>query len=263
MKIAKRIVALLLSLLLCLSLCSCMELDAMRAQHALQQEDGTVLWDGKTFVPYSSYTLRELQEMGFGVDYWSTLQLTDADVPVLLSNSQFGRTIFVTADAMVLTSYAQDLLYIREEDYDSCAADIAEIIGEYHAKKMGTQYELRFYVSQVGKYCNIPLSASQKAVIDHVLIKEEPERSEPKIYVDGADIMGYNIFGDRVATVATLIRRPDGPYCLVVKEAGLDLIYTIPQEQADELAAAYDAHCVLLGTAAEDWPPQSVTFYEG
>ena len=263
MKQWKRIVALLLSLLLCLSLCSCMELDAMRAQHALQQEDGTVLWDGKTFVPYSSYTLRELGEMGYGVDSWGVLLLTDADVPVLLSNGQFGQSIYVDASSTILKSYAQDRLYIREDVYDSNAADIAAVIEEYHAKKKEMQYELRFYVSQVERYCNIPLSESQKAVIDHVLLKEEPERTKPNIYTDGADIIGYNIYGERVSTVTTLIQRPDGPYCLVVKEAGLDLIYTIPQEQADELAAAYDAYCALLGTAAEDWPPQSVTFYEG
>jgi hypothetical protein len=49
MKNSKRWIALLLALLLCASLCGCTELETMRANHAVWQEDGSILWDGVVY----------------------------------------------------------------------------------------------------------------------------------------------------------------------------------------------------------------------
>lgn len=265
MKRTKRIVALTLALLLCLPLCSCKELDDMRAVHTLRQGDGTILWDGTIFVPYDDYLLSELENVGYKIDhsFLNRMVLTDANVPVLLSDSMFGQTIFSNADKTILYSYPQDKIYLRSEEYERLVAYIWAEIEAYRSKRMGTQYKLWVYVSQVDKHCFIPLSESQKYAVDYALSKVKPEWSKSMTYADSVTIRGYNEDGDWITTIASLLKQPDGHFCLVVNGHDGDWIYAIQEEQTDELAAAYDSCCTLLSTAAEDWPPENVTFYEG
>ena len=50
-----RMLSLLLVMLLCLSLCSCKELDAKRAVHAVLDKDGTILWNETVYKPLPKF----------------------------------------------------------------------------------------------------------------------------------------------------------------------------------------------------------------
>ena len=123
MKKFKRWIALLVAVLMCASLCGCQMLDNMRANHAVWQEDGTILWNGATY--------RKLENKGslaalqVSRDY-STLYVTEPDVPVLLSEG-FGECFDICADGRLLESYNYEgengyAVYCREDIYEETSA---------------------------------------------------------------------------------------------------------------------------------------------
>lgn len=125
---SKRIFACFLLVLLMTPLCSCNYLDRLKAHHAVwNDEDKTgILWNGEVF--------RELDKES-GYLYTDNINVTDADVPVLLSDA-YGRTAHVdpTGNLIYFEYYVFDdaystRRYVRSEVYDQykAAAEKAEM----------------------------------------------------------------------------------------------------------------------------------------
>ena len=106
MKQVKRIVALLLCVALCLPLCSCKELDDMRARQAFLQEDGTLLMNGHVYKELPAFN-RELMLDEDG--NWISVILPS--VPVLLSESFLIYLIRSMGDGIDLCG-SRDRLYV-------------------------------------------------------------------------------------------------------------------------------------------------------
>lgn len=134
MKKAKRWIALLVALLMCLSLCGCQALDDMRATHAVYQEDGSILWNGQVYRQLGNVEMRDEIAMVYDHQF---INVTTKDVPVLLSDV-FGEQYDVCADGTLLESnYWSEgyTLYCREDVYEETA--------EY--LKNGFQLETYYY----------------------------------------------------------------------------------------------------------------------
>ena len=116
MKKCKRWITVLLISVMCLSLCGCQDLEDMRAAHARWQDDGSILWNGDTY--------RELENVPEEMQIYvgQLIHLTDADVPVLLSET-FGSWLEVDANGVLLQRYAngKEHYYCRDDQYDEIA----------------------------------------------------------------------------------------------------------------------------------------------
>lgn len=114
MKKAKRLAVVLLTVLMCLSLCGCQNLEDMRAAHAFWQEDGSILWDGNVYQPLT--TASEKMGIILGED---VVWVTEEDVPVLLSEV-FGEFCRASRSGAILITYGHngETLYCREDMYD-------------------------------------------------------------------------------------------------------------------------------------------------
>ena len=116
MKNRKRVLAMVLTLLFCLSLCSCSKLDEMQEMHAVWRKDGTILWNGAVYRPLP----RRYFDLN-GNRFTKSIYVTDADVPVLLSAS-YGEHFYGSADGVFIYGYK------ASEEYSSytreyCRAD--------------------------------------------------------------------------------------------------------------------------------------------
>ena len=79
-----RIIALILTIFLCLPLTGCNALDEMRQQQGIWQDDGTIIWNG------SEYKWLNTNELSLNLERdeeYSHAYITKPDVPVLLSSS--------------------------------------------------------------------------------------------------------------------------------------------------------------------------------
>lgn len=126
MKRSKRIIALLLAVALCLPLTGCQALETMRQEQGFWQEDGSVLWDGKVYLPLSG--AGELN-LSYEEDQPS-ISVTEPDVPVLLSTFM-GEGMDVYQDGLLLESWTYEtggerMIYCRADRYEEIAARLAE-----------------------------------------------------------------------------------------------------------------------------------------
>ena len=126
MKNRKRWLVLALATVLCLSLCGCDELETMRSEHGVWQEDGSILWNGAVYRKLEN-TL-SMGEFDFTYSY-VTIYVTEPDVPVLLS-TMFGEAMDVSADGTILEHYDYRLAeerttwYCREDVYDEMVKEL-------------------------------------------------------------------------------------------------------------------------------------------
>ena len=173
----KRRIALLLALILCLPLCGCVDLENMRANHAVWQEDGTILWDGVVY--------RELADVPEEYQHYvhGTIFVTEADVPVLLSE-EFGTNWTVDTERGLLHSWnhsGQETFFCREDRYE----ELAEYFQKYFDKELvmdtyfyhswpvshGQQTEETYYLSDSEKTAvNTLLNGSE-----FVILKDQVE----------------------------------------------------------------------------------------
>lgn len=131
MKKAKRIVALLLTVIMCLSLCGCQNLEDMRAAHAFWQEDGSIKWNGNVYLPLKDVP----KEMRFA--HGSSVCVTEKDVPVLLSGI-FGDTFNADPSGVLLCT-----MYYGEDEAYYCREDQYAYILEY--LQQGVELNVLFY----------------------------------------------------------------------------------------------------------------------
>lgn len=153
MKKTKRLLALLVAVLLCLSLCGCDRLDEMRKAHGFWQKDGSILLNGHVYKKLPSVS-----------DYfnWDTnredIFVTDVDVPVLLS-MMAGEPFSVSKGEIMLDGYDRDtdaqVQYCRADKYDMVCTMLT---GDFEVVTYGYYY----YEPKTETYKEYVLTASQK-----------------------------------------------------------------------------------------------------
>lgn len=107
----KRLASVLLIILICLSLCSCAELDEMKEQQAffLNEDHTEILWNDVVYkcIPLNDNILGDFQMAGY---------MTNSDVPVLLSG-MFGYS-FTVVEPYGIIHGVKDMYYCKADEYD-------------------------------------------------------------------------------------------------------------------------------------------------
>ncbi len=119
----KKIKSILLILVLCLSLCSCAELDEMRNCHAIN------LGNGKLKLNDQIYILLDAQhelELNYDYsDYGRDIYITEPDVPVLLSQSGIHKYLpSINKDETIINDVGD--FYVREDVFDAIVSKEVE-----------------------------------------------------------------------------------------------------------------------------------------
>lgn len=112
-KSVKRIFSIVLVLCICLLLCSCRELDDMKANRAVftDQTYSEILFDGSTYKFVANWP------DSADITYYNSTMVCEKDVPLLLSEF-FGKTaVFDPEKKVICLEY--DKYYCREDIYDS------------------------------------------------------------------------------------------------------------------------------------------------
>ncbi|MEE0839993.1 MAG: hypothetical protein U0L72_05510 [Acutalibacteraceae bacterium] len=112
-KFIKRISFLILALCICLLLCSCKELDEMKANRAVFTDETytEILFDSNTYKLIYNWP----EEVN--ISYYDSTMVSEKEVPVLLS-TYFGKLSFFDAEKRVLC-VDYDKYYCREDVYNS------------------------------------------------------------------------------------------------------------------------------------------------
>lgn len=235
MKKYKKFLALLLAALLCLSLCGCVDLDAMRSEHAVWQEDGSILWNGAVYRKLENVV--DMDEMEFSYSY-VTIYVTQPDVPVLLSDT-LGDPYDVFADGTILGYYDYRLAevrytwYCREDVYDETVAMLEKGVQLntycYYYWDSTQQLNVKYYLTE-----------EQANAIRHVLATVTPVHSdgleEPimdEIYLYASD--ENHLFEQG----AERLFITESGYCILSYE----YVYVVPMEYNrifDEIWKAYN-----------------------
>lgn len=120
MKKSIRSLLLILSLLLlCMALTACNPVPEMRAHHGTWNEDGSISFNGKTYLQ-----LPFCDELDPLTDYGDNIWITAPDVPVLLSQS-FGHSFYLSNDECFLIKHSgSGSAYCVESVYDAMVASI-------------------------------------------------------------------------------------------------------------------------------------------
>ena len=184
MKKMKRIIAVALAFVLCLSLCGCRELDEMKARQATWTEDGNILWNGHTYVPLydtlaeESYAYTYAEELNWNDS--EVVYVTKPDVPVLLSE-MLGTNGYSGADGLILeaSSYGmssspaipdlvyRNVIYCREDVYDWT---LNALTNGYDIQEYGYYYyDYEKYEPKTGTFTD-----AQQQAIDEVLSTVAP-----------------------------------------------------------------------------------------
>ena len=164
MKKYKKWIASLLVAVLCLSLSGCKDLEEMRAEHAVWQEDGSILWNGCVYREVEDSSAWE--KFGFVYDY-ITIYVTEEDVPVLLSD-WFGEMVDVRAGGTVL-SYC-DYRYVEPDYHFYCREDAYdEMMAKMENGIDMTTYFYDYYDFDAGKSMTYYLTEEQANAIRRTL----------------------------------------------------------------------------------------------
>lgn len=106
----KRILALVLVLTLCLAFSGC-TLDSMRKSHAINTEEGKIVWDGMEYIALPHDVMINAK-----IDYETQVYVTKPDVPLLLQEI-YGQSVGISLDGKFLEGwYGQT--YCRSDCYD-------------------------------------------------------------------------------------------------------------------------------------------------
>lgn len=199
MKRMKRWGVALVTMLLCLSLCGCNELDAMQAAHGILVDDKTVVWNGHT------YTLLEGYWSDLNVDHGETVYLTEPDVPVLLSHI-FGEDSSVNSGGTLISYYEYESISGSSGEKIYCRNDLLTwledaFINGYELETYRFQYWDDFtYENRV-----YDLTSEQMQAVDTVLKTVDPfaveyyESSMESVALYGYS--AYDLFAEEVGWI--------------------------------------------------------------
>ena len=227
MKKAKRIVALLLAAVLCLSLAGCRELEEAKANHAFWNADGSIQWNQFTYrqLPACDELVPQMGDL-------PTVYVTDAGVPVLL-REMYGQWMDRSEDGVFLLLKSGEV-FCRGDKYDSIAARI-----EKGFTPTCYMYEYYGYDAKADDYIDHQyiLTAAQQKAVDTIFDTVEPIKLP-----EGAEM--YNeYFMNVYACSEDLLFRRDAfeiqmmgeGYCLLEYETGS--LYEVPATYKSTIAA--------------------------
>lgn len=172
----KRWLVLTLTAVLCLALCGCDELETMRAEHGLWQEDGSILWNGAV------YRNVDVPQDLDGIYGYGVVNVTEPDVPVLLS-AWFGEEYNVSKDGVLLYQYDWDghrTFYCREDQYNE--------MSQYLNKQEQTmQYYYYEYYDENDDWSTYFLTEEESDAVNQVVLGVMPRpvseyEDEPILY---------------------------------------------------------------------------------
>ncbi len=230
MKKSLKIITFILSLvLLCSVLTGCNMLDELKEAHALINADRSVItYKGNLYIPI------EETHPYFNPLTEQSINVTEEDVPVLLSQAHNVYVGQITADGSVMSlntyywsdTYEDNFYFCREDRYE----EINEIL------KTEPTAEVYFYSywgydenddEQKGDYY---LTEKQISAIEEIMATEGKKVSETNSYVVDASVYVYAATEDMIFRWQELfIYQKDGIY--FIEETGdVPSCYTVPEE---------------------------------
>ena len=218
MKRVKKIVALLLCMAFCLPLCSCKELDDMRAQHAILQEDGTILWNGQVYKELPTLQRELMLEED---ENW--ISVTLPDVPVLLSERFDEFTAISMGDGVILLDYDSEWYsyYCRADRYD-------ELVAAMEADAPMTGYCYSYSSIKDGKMENYTLTDEQVAAV-RAALAEGVFVDSSQVYYIGFDLYACSEDG-WFCEEACRINYSEHNYYLTLSQGGNNEYIQVPEE---------------------------------
>lgn len=276
MKKMKRVLALVLTFVLCLSLCGCRQLNDMKAHHATWMENGNILWNGYTYIPL--YSTDEAFYYEYADDLnWSdsdVIYVTQPDVPVLLSEMMgtYGYTgaggLLIECNSYGYATSLHDTMEYVNNIY--CRADMYN----WTVEALQNGYEIQeygyyFYDYDTGEEKQGTLTSAQRQAIEDVLNTVTPitgsDESYYDYYLNSLTISGYStahLFSQDVGE----LYYDNGIYSIIVSYYDdeynrYDKLYDIPEKYTamfDELFDKVGIHrnvvspstSITLGNAA-------------
>ncbi len=235
MKKTKRLLALLMAVLLCLSLCGCDRLDELRKMQGFWQEDGSILWNGHVYKRLPTV----LDNINLDSNH-EDISVTKKDVPVLLSVI-VGDGFSVGRGGILLDGYMPDTDAIAHY----CRADKYEqVCGMATDDFAIATYGYEYYDFETGTYKDYVLTKEQKDRLAKIYSTakkreqtyEENGEYEVSIYGYSADdLFCRYLFGivKNEKGVLTLqddeyiytVSKVDYPFCEEVMKTYMDSLY--------------------------------------
>lgn len=244
----KRGAALLVILVLVLGLCGCDALDAMREAQTQYGEDGSILYKGVAYMllPESEYLSPEY-------DVWKEIYVTDPDVPVLLSQAIYIERLALSLDGNFLISMSDDVVYCREELYDSV---FDRIVNGFEVAAM--QYEYSVYDEEVGihRRQTYTLTQEQWDTVYEVLETVEPIEIGRNWNINGQWYLYlYECSQDGFFKKGTMeLVASEDSYTLILESGDQTLAYLVPSAYKavfEQILSPYvDAHNSLIPPGA-------------
>lgn len=158
MKKFKKLTAIILILLVCLSLCSCAELDELKDKQAFQAENGIIYKD-------NLYKLIDTKDnLYYDFNNQTHLNVTEPDVPVLLSGYINLISYYINNDKTIIVGGYDERFYVREDKYSQYEQSI----------KNGINYtDIGFYYNfEIDGATEYILSEAEKQVLLNALSSE-------------------------------------------------------------------------------------------
>ena len=167
MKKFKKISAIIVVIVICLSLCSCRELDELRDSQAYFNQNG-IIYKDKLYKAISY-----ADELDYDYSHEKHLKVTDPDVPVLVS-ALLAFEYSANGDETIICGGYDGEWYIREDKYEIYEKSIKNGINY-------TDIGFEFFDFDLGERIDYILSAKEK---EHFLslFTGEPANEEFEIY---------------------------------------------------------------------------------
>ncbi|MEE0946035.1 MAG: hypothetical protein U0M42_04295 [Acutalibacteraceae bacterium] len=130
-----RILCFTLLICICFTLCSCKMLDEMKAQRVLYADSShtTLIYEDNLYKAINNVSDE------FAISYYDTVTISDADVPLLLTN-YFGTIGFCDKTKTFIEQ--NDLIYCREDAYDFYSSLKPEDLTHVCFETYNEEYEL-------------------------------------------------------------------------------------------------------------------------
>lgn len=248
MKKAKRIAALLTVLVLCFSLCGCVDLDDLRNRRASVTAEGSVvLGDGTEYKP-----LPVCEDLSPAFDNYEMVYVAEEDVPLLLSfisENRFVKSddgLFLQSDDMEAT------LYCRTDVYDS-------ILQRINKGFVGDVYGYWYYDYETDEQLFYTLTSAQAGALSEVFDNQTPELLPEMTMLDYEYMVDLwlgtedKLFMRDVADVSFL----NGKYYVVDYGPDATVVYEVPESLsavfAEMLAKQVESDSFWEDDWGDDW----------
>ncbi len=257
---AKRVLSLVLVALMCLSLCSCKELDEMRAHHAIMQEDGTVLWNQAVYKLLPEFDYEVVDAYGLYPESdirW--IAVTEPEIPVLLSE-YFGSRMYVYNQQTLLFGWSDERsYYCREDCYDRVLQQLMEI-QQISLPDGNTYYVgMALWFADGGDKRRIDLTSAQQEAVETIIETVVPTTRDLVIHCDAVDVHGVSQHNDLLQCLFEIAWDWGNGYELVFQTEREEYYYPVPSEYNEMLYELLIPVWEAQGLMEEKFPQYEVT----